>query len=153
MSLVEFSHKRFTFDQLMLLNWARGKTEQCCLKSRPALKSGFIRPSCHTQFSCHLPVLELGISLVVQWLRILHAMQGTQVQSLVGELRSHLPRNNSACVLRHLDPSSGDNEPSSHNWRVGMLQQKVPPVAVKIPHAATKTQCSQIKIWSLCSSC
>ena len=30
-------------------------------------------------------VLELGISPVVQWLRILHAMQGTQVQSLVGK--------------------------------------------------------------------
>ena len=152
MSLVEFSHKRFTFDQLMLLNWARGKTEQCCLESRPALKSGLIRPLCHTQFSCHLPVLELGISLVVQWLRIFHTVQGTQVQSLVGELRSHLPRNNPAYVLQLLDPLSDNNEPSSHDWRVGMLQQKVPPVAVKIPHAATKTQCSQIKIWSMCSS-
>ena len=29
-------------------------------------------------------------SLVVQWLRVLLSVQGTQVQSLVGELRSHM---------------------------------------------------------------
>lgn len=34
--------KRFAFGQLMLLNCARGKIEQCCIKSRPAMKSGFI---------------------------------------------------------------------------------------------------------------
>ena len=33
----------------------------------------------------------VGISLVVQWLRIHLLMQDTQVQSLVGELRSHMP--------------------------------------------------------------
>ena len=33
-------------------------------------------------------------SLVVQWLRIHLAMQGTQVQSPVGELRTHMPRDN-----------------------------------------------------------
>ena len=32
-----------------------------------------------------------GTSLVVQWLRIHLAMHGTQVQSLVKELRSHRP--------------------------------------------------------------
>ena len=32
-----------------------------------------------------------GTSLVVQWLRIHLPMQGTWVQSLVGELRSHKP--------------------------------------------------------------
>ena len=31
-----------------------------------------------------------GTYLVVQWLRICLAMQGTQVQFLVGELRSHM---------------------------------------------------------------
>ena len=31
------------------------------------------------------------ISLVVQWLRICLAMQGTQVQSLVRELEFHMP--------------------------------------------------------------
>ena len=33
-------------------------------------------------------------SLVVQWLRIGLAMLGTPVQSLVRELRSHMPRGN-----------------------------------------------------------
>ena len=33
-----------------------------------------------------------GTSLVVQWLRIHLAMQGTKVQSLVEELRSHMPQ-------------------------------------------------------------
>ena len=32
----------------------------------------------------------IGTSLVVQWLRICLAMQGTQVRSLVEELRSHM---------------------------------------------------------------
>ena len=36
----------------------------------------------------------VGTSLVVQWLRILLPMQGMQVQSLVGELRSHMPQGN-----------------------------------------------------------
>jgi len=34
----------------------------------------------------------MGTSLVVQWLRIWLAMQGTRVQSLVGEVRSYMPR-------------------------------------------------------------
>ena len=33
-------------------------------------------------------------SLVVQWLRICLPMLGTQVQSLVGKLRSHMPQGN-----------------------------------------------------------
>ena len=32
-----------------------------------------------------------GTSLAVQWLRLCLAMQGVRVQSLVGELRSHMP--------------------------------------------------------------
>ena len=40
----------------------------------------------------------MGISLVVQWLRIYFPMQGAQVQSLVGELRSHMPVGNQAHV-------------------------------------------------------
>ena len=35
-----------------------------------------------------------GTSVVVQWLRILLEMQGTQVESLVAELKSHMPRSN-----------------------------------------------------------
>ena len=33
-----------------------------------------------------------GTSLVMEWLRICLPMEGTWVQSLVGELRSHIPR-------------------------------------------------------------
>ena len=36
----------------------------------------------------------VGTSLVVQWLRICLPMQGMRVRSLVGELRSHMPRRN-----------------------------------------------------------
>ena len=82
----------------------------------------------HMFLSSPSSVLELGISLVVQWLRTLHAMQGTQVQSLVGELRSHLPQNSSAHVLQLVEPLSYNNEPLSRDWRVGTLQQKIPPV-------------------------
>ena len=35
-----------------------------------------------------------GTSLVVQWLRIHRPMQGTRVQTLVRERRSHVPRGN-----------------------------------------------------------
>ena len=38
-----------------------------------------------------------GTSLVVQWLRMCLPMQETQVPSLVGVLRSYVPRDNSAC--------------------------------------------------------
>ena len=34
----------------------------------------------------------IGTSLLVQWLRICRPMQRTQVQSLLGELRSHIPQ-------------------------------------------------------------
>ena len=34
---------------------------------------------------------DIGTSLVVQWLRIHLPMQGTQVRSLVGEVKSHTP--------------------------------------------------------------
>ena len=39
-------------------------------------------------------VAILETSLVVPWLRIHFAMQGMQVWSLVGELRSHMPWDN-----------------------------------------------------------
>ena len=38
--------------------------------------------------------IKWGTSLVVQWLRICLAMQGMQVQSLVRELRFHMPQSN-----------------------------------------------------------
>ena len=63
----------------------------------------FISISYSKNYLSKLKVLEVmffqkmfltGTSVVVQWLRILLGMQGTQVQSLVGELRSHMPRSN-----------------------------------------------------------
>ena len=36
----------------------------------------------------------VGIFLVVQWLKIRLATQGTQIQSLIGERRSYMPRGN-----------------------------------------------------------
>ena len=47
-----------------------------------------------------LPDCEKRISLLVQWLRVLLAMQGMQVQSLVGELRSHMLQSNEVHALQ-----------------------------------------------------
>ena len=38
----------------------------------------------------------LGTSPVVQWLKLCFSMQGVQVRSLVGELRSHMPHDQKA---------------------------------------------------------
>ena len=62
---------------------------------------------------------EWGTSLVVLWLRIHLPMQGTQVRSVVEELRSHTPRGHWA-----LTPQLLSLEPWS-------------------PRATTKTQCYQ----------
>ena len=45
-----------------------------------------------------------GTSLAAQWLRTHRAMQGTLVQSLVGELSSHMPQGNQACAPQLLKP-------------------------------------------------
>ena len=45
-------------------------------------------------FNIFLKNQFIGTFLVVQWLRIRLPMQATQVQSLVGELRSHVLRGN-----------------------------------------------------------
>ena len=63
-----------------------------------------------------------GTSLVVQWLTICLPRQGTQVQSLVGELTS--------------PHASGQLSPCT---------------ATKIPCAATKIRCSQINILKSCT--
>ena len=44
--------------------------------------------------------LSLGTSLAVQWLGLDLPMQGMQVRSLVGELRSHVPRGQKAKTLK-----------------------------------------------------
>ena len=72
--------------------------------------------------SCGLhPKASWGISLTVQWLRMHRATQGKQLQSLVWELSSHMLRG---------------------NWVHGS-QIENPCTTQKIPHDATKTQCSQ----------
>ena len=74
--------------------------------------------------------LLIGISLVVQWLIIYFAKQGTWVQALVGELRSHCHGPTklhllSLCIL----------EPTWHKWRICTQQQRI---------LNAKTRCSQI---------
>ena len=58
----------------------------------------FLPPTNHSSvfrlYSLVILIMVQGSSLVVQWLRIHLAMQGTQVQSLVRELRSHMPWDN-----------------------------------------------------------
>ena len=73
-------------------------------------------------------------------------MQGTQVQSLVKELRSpHAMEQLSPHVTtREARASTATTESTSHSWRVHAPQQKVPYEAMKILRAAIKTQRSQI---------
>ena len=73
---------------------------------------------CADFVSCSQKWLLYGTSLVVQWLRICLALQGTWFQSLVVKLKSCMPWSNSDCV-----------------W-----QWKIPPNARKIPRTAAKTQ-------------
>ena len=52
----------------------------------------------------------IGTSLMVQWLRIHLAMKGMQIQSLVGELRSHLPQSNEAHTPQLLSARASTKE-------------------------------------------
>ena len=67
-------------------------------RSRPILIPSYeinkIRGSNAQDGDCNYQYCIIGTSLVVQWLRIRLPVQGTQVRSLVGELRSHVPRGN-----------------------------------------------------------
>ena len=68
---------------------------------------------------------ETRTSLVVEWLRILLAMQGTQVQFLVGELdptclRASKPaccnyRARAPCTMQLESPCASMKDPVSHN--------------------------------------
>ena len=69
-----------------------------------------------------------GTFLVVQWLRIHLAMQGTWVRSLVRELRSHVTRNKWALV------------PELQSSWVSMKDLQD---STRIPYASPKTQHSQ----------
>lgn len=101
--------------------------------------------------------------LVVWWLRIVLAIQGIQVPSLIGELWSHILWNNKAehqncwaCVsgahvpqLERLHTTATETlalgPKHSNYWAVASqlnslcTQKKTPPDPTKIPHAATNT--------------
>ena len=62
----------------------------------------------------HKKILPWGTSLVAQWLRIHFAMQGTQVRSLVRELRSYTAWGSKACELQRLSPHTSSREPTCH---------------------------------------
>jgi len=89
--------------------------------------------------------ISLETSLVVQWLRICLARQGTWVRSLVGEWRSHKPQRNQACRPQLLSPCST-------TW-VHVSEPKILRDATKIPCTATETGGSQInkRNWSAIS--
>ena len=98
--------------------WGKEWQHSHCLEYQAAVKKEWNRPACtdakaaqstvkgssKPQNNRHPVVLLLlrklyldlctGASLVVQWLSIRLAMQGTWVQSLAGELRSHMPWSN-----------------------------------------------------------
>ena len=65
-------------------------------------------------------------------------MQDTQVQSLVGKLRSHMPQSNQAHMPQLLGLHATTREPMHLSER--------PHDAMNTPHAATKAQRSQISI-------
>ena len=81
--------------------------------------SSFLRLAGHCSRSGVLPGRKerRGTSLVVQWLRSCLLMQGTQVGSLVGELRSHMPEGNEAHALQLVEPMSCNEDPAKPKER------------------------------------
>ena len=73
--------------------------------------------------------------LMVQWLRIHLAMQGTQVLSLVRELTSHMLQSNKAQAPQLLSPYTKTRE--------SMGKGKILNDVTKITCATTKTRSSQ----------
>ena len=68
---------------------------------------------------------------MVQWLRTCLAMQGTRVQSLVRELKSHMSQSNYALEQELLSPGA--------QLEILCAASKAPPEAMKTPHAAAET--------------
>ena len=61
-----------------------------------------------------MKIRPLKTSLVIQQLRIHLIVQGTRVQSLVKELRSHIPYSNQACVWQIESPCTTMKDPVWH---------------------------------------
>ena len=83
---------KLIYDKLDASQWVVLRFSGWCNNADgPILKFPF--PS-NTQYGelCHTRMINTGTSLMVQWLRLHHPMQGVWVWSLVQELRSHMPR-------------------------------------------------------------
>ena len=65
-----------------------------CSSPIPSSKLDYLIRVCLPDAQEFESIFILGTSLVIQWLRIRLPMQGMQVQSLVGELRSHMLQGN-----------------------------------------------------------
>ena len=82
--------RRFFLYPLRLSNWGPVN-----LTDNRQINNNFSKTlSNHMHMRAHKRNSSLGTSLVVQWWRIRLPMQGTPVQSLVRELRSHMPWGN-----------------------------------------------------------
>ena len=88
-----------------------------------------------------------GTSLVVQWLRIHLPIQGTQVRSLVQELRSHMPQYNWAPESQL--PSPAHLEPVLLNKRSPHNEKPVHPSWRNPAHSNKDTVLPKIKIKKL----
>ena len=108
------------------LGWEGGAGSEISLQESPSLPLNFCLPwplpsemeRCSESKPFKDALRARGTSLVVQWLRIHLAMQGTQVRSPVGKLRSHMPSSKQACVPQL--------ESAGHNQRVCALHWKIP---------------------------
>ena len=81
-------------------------------------------------------------SLVVQWLRICLLILEMQVQSLVGELRSHMLWDNKACALQLKNLCTATTELTCSTAHVPQ-QEKPIHHNQSSPSTPVKTQCSQ----------
>ena len=81
---------------------------------------------------------SLGTSLVDQWFRICLPAQGTQVRSLVRELRSHMSWGNQAYALQQ-------KKPAGHNSRSPCAARSCQCAcrSRRSPRTAPETQCRQ----------
>ena len=87
-------------------------------------------------FSQHLRYSTPGTCLVLQWLKICLPMQGTQVESLVGEIRSHMLWGDEVCAPQLL--SLCTLEPMFQNKRSLCASTKILYNAMKIQHRKKK---------------
>ena len=80
---------------------------------------------------------------MVQYLRICLAMQGTWVQSLTGELRSHVPQSKQASSPQLESTYASKKDPEGHNQDPVHLRQSNIQILKK-----KKTKTSELPRWS-----